>query len=170
MKPQIKTFQEALTYHLETMYYAEKSVQKTFKGLSRRLTTSALQMEVGKYLDGASDKRLKLKRIFSYLLAGPYRKGNAVADQLLAEAKDAFQRSRSPLLREALFIADLQNLIHYKIAAYGTAKAFAEQLGLATVTGLLDEILHWEKDADKALTKIALQVVNVRAGRLVVEA
>jgi len=169
MKPQLKTFNQALTFQLEAMYDAEKKIQKSFSGLEKKISSATLRKEVTRYLDSSADKRSKLKRVFSYLLTGPYGRKDAVMGELLSDVKDIFRLSDSPLLRDSMFIAAMQNFIHYKIAAYGTAKAFAEELSLNTVVHLLDQILRWEKEADKVLTRIAMQQINTKAGQLVLQ-
>jgi hypothetical protein len=49
------------------------------------------------------------------------------------------------------------------MAAYGTARTYAEVLGRSDVARLLDDSLAEEKAADQKLTDIAEQSVNVRA-------
>jgi len=57
---------------------------------------------------------------------------------------------------DAALIGAAQRVEHYEIAAYGTAKAMAEHLGLAKVVKLLDATLKEESAADTKLTKIAV--------------
>ena len=52
-------------------------------------------------------------------------------------------------------IAAAQRVEHYEIAAYGTARTLADQLGLSDARRLLDDTLDEEADADKKLTKLA---------------
>jgi ferritin-like metal-binding protein YciE len=48
-----------------------------------------------------------------------------------------------------------QRVEHDEIAAYGTARTLADQLGLDDAKDLLDQTLDDESNADKLLTKIA---------------
>ena len=52
-------------------------------------------------------------------------------------------------------IAAAQRVEHYEIAAYGTAKEFADELGFDDDVQLLDATLEEEGNANKKLTKIA---------------
>ena len=57
--------------------------------------------------------------------------------------------------KDAAIIAAAQRVEHYEIAAYGTARTLADELGFDQAKGLLDETLDEESAADKLLTKIA---------------
>ena len=56
---------------------------------------------------------------------------------------------------------------HYEIAAYGSARAFAQMLGMDRAVALLEETLKEEKAADEKLTKIAESIVNDQARQFV---
>ena len=51
-------------------------------------------------------------------------------------------------------IGAAQRVEHYEVAAYGTARAIAEKLGISEAAELLNETLE-EEDADKTLTEVA---------------
>ena len=58
---------------------------------------------------------------------------------------------------------------HYEIAAYGSARTFAQTLGLTGAATLLAQTLQEEKMADQKLTEIAEGMVNneaLRAGSM----
>src|SRR5262249_15468393 len=75
---------------------------------------------------------------------------------LIDETKEAMdEESENPALVDALLIGAAQRVEHYEIAAYGTARAMAETLGLNEVAELLQETLDEEAAADKKLTEIA---------------
>jgi ferritin-like metal-binding protein YciE len=57
--------------------------------------------------------------------------------------------------KDVALIAAAQRVEHYEIAAYGTARALAHELGLGGAESKLDETLDEESAADKLLTKLA---------------
>ncbi|HET9915364.1 MAG TPA: DUF892 family protein, partial [Anaerolineales bacterium] len=63
----------------------------------------------------------------------------------------------------AALIGAAQRVEHYEIAAYGTARAHARQLGYVKAFELLSQTLSEEKDADQKLTQLAENQVNVQA-------
>ena len=52
---------------------------------------------------------------------------------------------------------------HYEIAAYGTARAFAEQLGNSHAAKLLQRTLDEEATTNEKLTRLAESLVNREA-------
>ena len=52
---------------------------------------------------------------------------------------------------------------HYEIAAYGSAIAFAELLGLDSIAKILKQTLSEEAATDKKLTMLAESTINVEA-------
>ena len=49
---------------------------------------------------------------------------------------------------------------HYQIAAYGSARAYAEALGKKSAENLLKEALEEQISIDKELSKLAIKTVN----------
>jgi ferritin-like metal-binding protein YciE len=74
---------------------------------------------------------------------------------LIAEGQDILQASGDTAAKDAALIAAAQRVEHYEIAAYGTARTLADNLGYSEERDLLDETLDEEAAADKKLTKIA---------------
>ena len=60
-------------------------------------------------------------------------------------------------------LAAAQAVEHYEITRYGTLIAWAEELGNEAVAKLLTTNLNEEKAADKKLTTIAENKVNLKA-------
>ncbi len=58
-------------------------------------------------------------------------------------------------MRDAGLIATAQKVEHYEIASYGSARDWAEQLGLNDHAQMLEQTLKEEKNADKLLTEIS---------------
>jgi ferritin-like metal-binding protein YciE len=74
---------------------------------------------------------------------------------LIKEGDDIVSAPGDPAAKDAALIAAAQRVEHYEIAAYGTAKTIAGELGFDDAKDILDETLDEESDADKLLTKIA---------------
>jgi len=61
---------------------------------------------------------------------------------------------------DAGLIAAAQKVEHYEIAAYGTARTWAQQLELDDAVSLLEQTLSEEKETDQKLTELATSLVN----------
>src|SRR5438270_11151593 len=64
---------------------------------------------------------------------------------------------------DSAIIGGNQKIEHYEIAAYGTARTYAQQLGMTDVAQLLQQTLEEEKRADDILTGLAVASVNPQA-------
>jgi ferritin-like metal-binding protein YciE len=74
---------------------------------------------------------------------------------LLREGDETVNEFGSGPAKDAAIIAAAQRVEHYEIAAYGTARELAGELGLGDAKKLLNETLDEESAADALLTKIA---------------
>ena len=114
-------------------------------------------MVFNNYRQNLGDQRLKLKRIFGYLLNGPYgRKGRherARWDEIAAQ-------DMLPNLRDVLFSASFHQTVQYMIHAFTDARYIAMRLDLDVVVRLLDEILDEEEAFAQTLKRIFSTQVN----------
>ena len=123
--------------------------------------------EIKKYGETTRDKRTKLKRIFSYLLAGPFKRKSTVVTEMRDDWSRISAMTGSRQLADVTFIVFMQGMIRYKRSEYISARDMALQLNLTTVVDLLEEIMDWEQEAKTALTRIALTEVNQKVRELV---
>jgi ferritin-like metal-binding protein YciE len=84
---------------------------------------------------------------------------------ILKEGTKTMAIDMSPDVMDAAIICGSQKVEHYEICGYGTAKAYAEELGLIDVAQLLQQTLMEEYDADDRLTALAIGSVNRKAER-----
>ena len=82
---------------------------------------------------------------------------------LIKEGEEVIEGDMEPEPRQAALIGAAQRLEHYEIAAYGTARAHAKQLGYVKAFDVLTQTLNEEKETDQKLTHIAENRANVKA-------
>ena len=82
---------------------------------------------------------------------------------LIDEGQKVMGEDMNPEVMDAAIISCAQKIEHYEICGYGTARAFARQLGLTEVERLLEQTLDEEHQADELLTSMALNSVNLMA-------
>jgi ferritin-like metal-binding protein YciE len=82
---------------------------------------------------------------------------------LIEEGKGILEETEVGVVRDAGIISAAQKIEHYEIASYGTLRQFAETLGFEEAAALLEETLDEEKGADKKLTEVAVNAINVEA-------
>lgn len=162
MKTQLNTLNKVLTFHLEGMYDAEKIIQYELPELVRHMDSSDAGDIVSKYAESANDKRLKLKRIFSYLLTGPFKRSNGVAESVLAEGADLIHMTDKGDHRDLLIVSALEALSEYKVTSYNTALKIALQMGLTKVAELLEDVISWEVESAQNMSDFVSQSVIER--------
>lgn len=82
---------------------------------------------------------------------------------IISEGNQILSANMNPDVMDAAIIACAQKIEHYEICGYGTAKAFARELGLSEVERLLDQSLNEEYTADDTLTALAVGRLNREA-------
>jgi ferritin-like metal-binding protein YciE len=82
---------------------------------------------------------------------------------IIEEGQKVMAEDLSPAVMDAAIVAGSQKVEHYEIACYGTARTYAQQLGLTQVADLLQQTLDEEYQADQILTGLAVSGINQRA-------
>jgi Mn-containing catalase len=160
MKNSLTTYQEALMFQLKGLYDAEKKIQSSIPGFSRHAASISLIQEMKKYVDSSSFKLLKLERIFNCLMEDPHGRNNEVIDKMLDEIHSMLMLTPFSQWNDILIAGCLQNINHYKISGYTTAKALASEMQSDTVSDLLYQILLWERQTDLTVTNITNEEIN----------
>jgi ferritin-like metal-binding protein YciE len=155
---------EALFHHeLKDLYSAETQLVKTLPTMAKAAVNSDLNAGFEEHLKETKVHVKRLEQIGEQLgkkLNGHKCKG---MEGLLAEGQDLISEEANDTVRDAGLIGAAQRVEHYEIAAYGTARALASQLGLDEAVELLEATLEEEKATDVKLTELALGVINQEA-------
>lgn len=147
---------------------AEKASNKQLKAaLSGHLKVTRTQRErLGKVRKILSDGKApaEQKGFFASLFSSKEGDEHCKAmEGLIKEAESLMKEDMTPEVMDAAIIAAAQKAEHYEISSYGTAKAYAHQLGLKDVAQLLNTTLDEEYAADDSLTALAVGKVNIDA-------
>ncbi len=159
MKTKLKNLNSTLTYLLEAMYDAEKRIQSDLPALAKSASPT-IRKVVTTYLESSTDKRTKLKRIFSYLLSGPYKRKSRVTKGALAELEEIAEVYGPAALRDLLVVNAISSLAQYKFSAYQSAGDIAARLDLDEVAELITEIINWEREATQSLKQAQVTALN----------
>ena len=133
--------------------------------LEQHLAVTKTQRErldqVSDMLGGVSEEDVtRYSGLMANLMGGAKCKGMS---GLIEEGQKIMAENLSDEAMDAAIIGGCQKIEHFEIAAYGTARTYAEQLGLVEVAQLLQQTLIEEHDTDDLLTTLATQSVNQRA-------
>lgn len=150
---------------LKDLYSAEKQLIQALPKLAKRASHPELTEAFESHLEetrGHADRLAALGETLEIKLSG--KKCKAM-EGLIEEGKEMLEAEGPDSIIDAGLIGAAQRVEHYEIAAYGTARAMAEQLGLKEAVTVLQGILDEEGAADKKLTDISLGAVLPSAGR-----
>jgi ferritin-like metal-binding protein YciE len=148
-----------LTEQLQDIYYAEKQLVKALPKMAKAANTEELVTAFTDHLEQTKEHVTRLERAFEALGVTAKAKKCPAIEGLIEEAAEMIEEEGEPPVLDAGLIASAQRVEHYEIAAYGSARAFAEALGNDQVVAILDETLGEEHAADELLGSIAMDTV-----------
>ena len=159
----LKTLEQLYLDELEDLYDAEKRIVKALPKVAEASSESTLRSALEHHLEQTREHVNRLERIFQGL--GKTAKGKTCDGMkgILEEGEDVIEDIDDPAVRDAGIIAAAQRVEHYEMAAYGSVRTWAQQLGDSTGAQLLQQTLDEEKAADQKLTDVAMSSANRRA-------
>src|SRR5688572_27073766 len=158
----IKSLRDLLINELRDLHNAENQLIKALPKMAKAASHEELKEGFETHLEETRDHVDRLERCFKIL--GEKAKGKTCHAMvgLVEEGKEAIEEDAPDAIRDAKLIGAAQRVEHYEIAAYGTARSFAETLGETKVADLLQETLDEEGETDKKLTSLA-ETINEEA-------
>ncbi len=159
----IKTLDELFEDELRDIYNAETQLVNALPQLAKVAESKDLRAAFEKHLDQTRVHAQRVEDICNDLKIKPLGKVCVGMQGVLKEGEELLESDMEPEPRQAALIGAAQRAEHYEIAAYGTARAHARQLGYLKAFDLLSKTLDEEKETDKKLTHLAENRVNVKA-------
>ena len=149
---------------LKDLYSAENQLVKALPKMAKAAGASDLRTAFEEHLRQTKAHIERIERIFSDRDNGSPRGKKCVGmEGLIEEGKEIMQENMEAQVMDAGLIAAAQKVEHYEIASYGTARAWARQMGYDRDADLLQKTLDEESMANEKLTKIAQSHVNLEA-------
>lgn len=158
----LETMEDLLVHELRDLYHAEKQLIKALPRMAKAATNERLVEAIENHLAETEEQVGRLEECFELLGISPRGKKCEGMAGLVAEGNEVMSEAGDEV-RDAAIIGSAQRIEHYEIAAYGTARAFAERLGHDEIVDLLTTTLEEEAAADELLSSIAESEVNYEA-------
>lgn len=160
---ELSTLKDLYILELKDLYSAEKQIIKALPKMVKAASSRSLAAAFNKHLGQTKRQAERLEKLLAK--HGESTRGPKCAgmEGVLKEGDEMIQEDALPEVRDAGLIAAAQRVEHYEIAGYGCAHTYAQELGDKEGARLLATTLKEEGDTDKALTKIAKTVINLRA-------
>ncbi|HET6343165.1 MAG TPA: ferritin-like domain-containing protein [Gemmatimonadota bacterium] len=151
-----KTFHELFLDEMRDLYSAENQITKALPKLIKAASSSELGRALTNHLEETRRQIERLERIFDGLGESPRGKKCTGMEGLIEEGDEHVMEVPKSSRRDAVIIGAAQRVEHYEISGYGTARAWAEEMGHGEAVSLLERTLGEEAAADEKLTAIAL--------------
>ena len=159
----ITTLDELLHDELKDIYNAETQLIKALPKMAKAAESNDLRAAFEKHLEQTRVHVQRIEEICNDLKIKPLGKVCVGMEGAIREGEEVIQSDMESEPKQAAIIGAAQRMEHYEIAAYGTARAHARQLGYLKAFELLSQTLNEEKETDQKLTQLAENRVNVKA-------
>jgi ferritin-like metal-binding protein YciE len=159
----LHSLHDLLVDQLKDLYSAENQIIKALPKMARAASSPDLASGFEEHLEQTRQHAERLEQICEQLDVTPKGKQCVAIEGLIEEGKELMEEDAAPAVLDAGLIAGAQKVEHYEMASYGSARAWAEQLGMNDVAQLLQQTLDEEKATDAKLTQLAEQMVNQQA-------
>lgn len=155
----IASLDKLLEDELKDLYNAEGQLVKALPKMAKVASNAALKKAFTSHLTETKGQVERLGKVGSLLGIKLTGKKCKAMEGLLEEGQEILDSDGPAAVIDAALIGAAQRVEHYEIAAYGTARAFAEHLGNSKVAKLLQQTLDEESAADEKLSAISLDKV-----------
>src|ERR1700678_1827840 len=126
----IESMEDLFLEQIEDLYDAENRLVKALPKMAEGTTSLTLRQAIESHLMETEGHVVRLEKIFGILGQDPKAKTCDAMKGLISEGDDVLSDIDQSPLRDAAIIASANRVEHYEIAAYGSARTFAETLGL----------------------------------------
>lgn len=151
----LMTLTDLLKEQVLDIYSAEKQVEQALPNMISAASSDRLREALQEHLQQTHEQVDRLRQVIGKLGVTAEEKFCKGMAGLIEEGSDIAHQQADDDVRDAALIAAAQRVEHYEIASYGTACAYADQVGLDDIHDLLGKTLKEEKNTDDKLTKLA---------------
>jgi len=153
----VDTVEKLLVAELKDLYSAEKQITRALPKMAKAASNDQLKTAFETHLKQTEGQIERLDRVFEILGKSSGGKTCKGMQGLLEEGTETMQETEGEV-RDAAMICGAQKVEHYEIAAYGSVRTWAQQLGQKEIADLLQQTLDEEGETDHKLTQLAAQV------------
>ena len=148
---------------LKDIYFAEKKIVATLPKMAKAASSPDLKKAFEKHKIETEGHIKRLEEVFGLIEAKPQAKTCDAIMGIVKEGEGIIEEYKGSSALDAALVAVAQSVEHYEMSRYGTLKCWAEELDIDKAISLLDATLKEERATDKALTDLAVSVVNMQA-------
>jgi len=147
---------------LKDLKDAENQLAKALPKMAKAASSPDLQRAFEEHLEQTKTHLERVEQVLTEVNGNTRGKKCVAMQGLIEEGQELMKEKADPEVMDAGLIAAAQKVEHYEIASYGTARTYAQLLGLERVAQTLQQTLNEEGETDKRLTRIA-ESINIEA-------
>jgi ferritin-like metal-binding protein YciE len=159
----VASFHKLLLTELGDMLDFEQQIIKALPLMVKKASDKQLRAGFKEHLKQTRGQVKRLKKVFQLLGAKPKKVRCSGMKGILEEGKETMKATMPAAVMDAALISKAQSVEHYEMAAYGTARTYAEMMGHTEAARLLQETLDEEAATNEKLTRLAEEQVNPEA-------
>jgi ferritin-like metal-binding protein YciE len=161
----VETMEDLFVSQVMDLYDAEQRLVKALPKMAEAAASPQLRQAFQSHLEETRGHVQRLERIFSNIGQKAKSTTCEAMKGLIEEGEEVISDIDDGSLRDAGLIAAANRVEHYEMAGYGSARTFAQSLGMNEEASLLEQTLEEEKKADARLTELATTGINDQAAR-----
>jgi ferritin-like metal-binding protein YciE len=167
---------DLLKHEIMDLYSVEEQIISAMPSMIEKARDPELKKALREHLKITEKQRSRLDQVQKLLGQEEESKDSGLFSRLfkskqtckgmegiISEGNKIMKEDMDPEVMDAAILASSQKIEHYEICGYGTARSYAIQLGHNDVATLLSETLDEEYEADRLLTKMAENRINLEA-------
>jgi len=151
----LSSIQDVYAEQLSDLQSAETQLIEAWPRLAAAASSAKLKQAFTQHLEQTESHLERLERIIATSPSAVPNDTCQPMQSLIRESTNVIAAAGPSEVKDVALIAAAQRIEHYEIAAYGTARALADQLDQSDARDLLGETLDEERQADELLTKLA---------------
>src|SRR3954471_9483914 len=125
---EFNSFEDLFVHELKDLYDAENQLIDALPKMAKKATNPSLKKAFQSHLQQTEKHAQRLESIFEHRGLEPDRETCAAMKGLIKEGSAVLDATGDKAVLDAALIAAAQRVEHYEIAAYGTARSFAQYL------------------------------------------
>jgi ferritin-like metal-binding protein YciE len=162
----ISTLHQLLDYDARKFTSAEIQLKKSLEDWINKTGSFQLKMTLQKYHEFVMQHVKKLESFFEEEEIISLSLTNRIMQAFIEESNEKINACADTEVRDACLLAGIQAINHYKISIYGTAAAFAKELGLEKFAAVFHESEVNEKQIDDRLSQLAEHEINLKSKKV----
>src|SRR5438309_6031024 len=169
---------DLLKHEIQDLYSVEEQIIEALPKMMEKASNKVLKNALSEHLKVTEEHKNRLDKIQQMMNKGEESNGKKKGflatlfsgkqtckgmQGIIEEGNKILGADIAPQALDAAIIACAQKVEHYEICGYGTARTYAQELKLDSVTNLLEQTLKEEYEADIRLTELAVEGINLKA-------